>query len=207
MVLPAIVGSRGGLTSVSMAGRPVGLEWMVGAHRHKTIKMGAFPVELSTGALEGVVQLQCATPAPVLGELAGLDSATAGKLAFVLKPTLSLYSLMMIVRIVMTWYPEVDGKEFPWSIPYTLTGGFVFDTGTSLSSSPIHSWLVLVMTKPVVTFAFLDIEPLLSGTRKVVKPFNGLDVSPIVWVALLSFFSEILTGPQGILSLIERKGI
>ena len=45
------------------------------------------------------------------------------------------------------------------------------------------------------------------ATRKVVPPFNGLDVSPIVWVALLSFVSEILTGPQGILSLIERKGI
>lgn len=50
-------------------------------------------------------------------------------------------------------------------------------------------------------------EPVLGVTRKVVKPFNGLDVSPIVWVALLSFVSEILTGPQGILSLIERKGI
>ena len=47
----------------------------------------------------------------------------------------------------------------------------------------------------------------MAATRKVVKPFNGLDVSPIVWVALLSFVSEILTGPQGILSMIERKGI
>lgn len=77
----------------------------------------------------------------------------------------------MIVRIVMSWYPEIDGKNLPWSIAYTPT------------------------------------EPILEATRKVVKPFNGLDVSPIVWVALLSFFSEILTGPQGILSLIERKGI
>ncbi len=50
-------------------------------------------------------------------------------------------------------------------------------------------------------------EPLLVATRKLVPPFNGLDVSPIVWVALLSFLSEILTGPQGILSLIARKGI
>ena len=48
---------------------------------------------------------------------------------------------------------------------------------------------------------------MLAATRRVVKPFNGLDVSPIVWVALLSLISEVLTGPQGILSLIERKGI
>ena len=108
---------------------------------------------------------------PVVGDVAELDSATAATLSLILKPTLSLYSLLMIVRIVMTWYPEVDGKTFPWSI------------------------------------AFKSTEGLLQGTRKVVKPFNGLDVSPIVWVALLSFFSEILTGPQGILSLIARKGI
>lgn len=60
------------------------------------------------------------------------------------------------------------------------------------------------LTRPSILFTT---EPLLAATRKVVKPFNGLDVSPIVWVALLSFLSEILTGPQGILSLIERKGI
>ena len=50
-------------------------------------------------------------------------------------------------------------------------------------------------------------EPLLAATRRVVPPFNGLDVSPIVWVALLSLVAEVLTGPQGILSLIERKGL
>lgn len=60
---------------------------------------------------------------------------------------------------------------------------------------------------PNAPSAPLAAEPLLVPTRKLVPPFNGLDVSPIVWVALLSFLSEILTGPQGILSLIARKGI
>lgn len=110
-------------------------------------------------------------PSQPVGDLAELDSATAATLALVLKPTLSVYSLLMIVRIVMTWYPEIDGKSFPWSIAYNSTEG------------------------------------LLAGTRKVVKPFNGLDVSPIVWVAVLSFVNEILTGPQGILNLIARKGL
>jgi uncharacterized protein YggT (Ycf19 family) len=50
-------------------------------------------------------------------------------------------------------------------------------------------------------------EAVLAATRRIVKPFNGLDVSPIVWFALLSFVNEILAGPQGILTLIERKGI
>ena len=30
-------------------------------------------------------------------------------------------------------------------------------------------------------------------------------MSPIVWVALLSFTNEILLGPQGILNLLQRK--
>ena len=34
---------------------------------------------------------------------------------------------------------------------------------------------------------------------------GGVDVSPIVWVALLSFVNEILLGPQGILNLLQRK--
>ncbi|GAB4815607.1 hypothetical protein N2152v2_008063 [Parachlorella kessleri] len=115
---------------------------------------------------------QAATsPAELIFELADLDSKTAGAVSAVLRPVLSVACLLMIVRIVMSWYPEIDGKSMPWTIAFTPT------------------------------------EPLLAATRKVVKPFNGLDVSPIVWVALLSFVSEILTGPQGILSLIERKGI
>ncbi|KAL4425213.1 hypothetical protein ABPG75_009229 [Micractinium tetrahymenae] len=106
--------------------------------------------------------------AQLVADLALLDAQSAGLLSAILKPALSLTSLLMIVRIVMSWYPELDGKQMPWTIAYTPT------------------------------------EPILKATRKLVPPFNGLDVSPIVWVALLSFLSEILTGPQGILSLIQR---
>jgi YggT family protein len=108
---------------------------------------------------------------PAIDYLAEMDSTTAQTLIYVLKPTLSVYTLLMIVRIVMTWSPEISGEAFPWSVAYKTTEG------------------------------------LLDKTRKVVKPFNGLDVSPIVWVAILSFLSEVLTGPQGILSLISRKGL
>ena len=104
-------------------------------------------------------------------DIAVLHSSTASIISGILKPVLSISSLLMIVRIVMTWYPEIEVSKLPWSVAYTPT------------------------------------EPLLSVTRKIIKPFNGLDVSPIVWVALLSFMNEILTGPQGILTLIERKGI
>ena len=34
---------------------------------------------------------------------------------------------------------------------------------------------------------------------------NGVDVSPIVWVAILSLANETLLGPQGILVILAKK--
>ena len=55
------------------------------------------------------------------------------------------------------------------------------------------------------SLAFKPTEPVLGPTRRAIPPVGGVDVSPIVWVALLSFFNEILLGPQGILNLLQRK--
>jgi hypothetical protein len=49
-------------------------------------------------------------------------------------------------------------------------------------------------------------ETILKGTRKVIPPVAGVDITPIVWVAIISFFSEILLGPQGLLTIIQKKG-
>lgn len=48
-------------------------------------------------------------------------------------------------------------------------------------------------------------EPLLVPVRSLVPPAFGVDVSAIVWVMLLSFLREILTGQQGILTLLEKQ--
>ena len=53
--------------------------------------------------------------------------------------------------------------------------------------------------------AVLPTEPVLRPTRKVVQPQGGVDLAPLVWVAVLSFINEILLGPQGILNLLQRK--
>jgi YggT family protein len=49
-------------------------------------------------------------------------------------------------------------------------------------------------------------EDILKGTRKFIPPVAGVDITPIVWVAIISFFSEILLGPQGLLTIVQRKG-
>ncbi|KFM22410.1 hypothetical protein F751_0157 [Auxenochlorella protothecoides] len=102
-----------------------------------------------------------------------------------------------------------------------------------LAISPADAGLLLGILKPILTvlslgmigriilawypeidmqklpwsFVYWPTEPVLAPTRKIIKPFNGLDVSPIAWFAILSFLNEILAGPQGILNLIQRQGV
>ena len=43
-----------------------------------------------------------------MSELADIDAKTAGTLAAFLRPVLSVGILLMIVRIVLSWYPQVN---------------------------------------------------------------------------------------------------
>lgn len=127
------------------------------------------PLALGAGAL---LLATYADPvhASCLGEVAALDAGAARIAEQILRPLLTLGTILYIVRIPMTWYPNIKGEELPWAIAYYPT------------------------------------EPVLSITRKVIPLVGGVDITPIVWVGLLSFFSEILLGPQGILVLIQRQG-
>ncbi|KAL0055529.1 hypothetical protein WJX82_001533 [Trebouxia sp. C0006] len=107
--------------------------------------------------------------AEVLYELADIDAKTAATIASLLGPVLNIGQLLMIARIVLSWYPNINYGKLPWVLAVRPT------------------------------------EPILAPTRKVIPIVGGLDVTPIVWVALLSFTNEILLGPQGILNLLQRK--
>ena len=49
---------------------------------------------------------------------------------------------------------------------------------------------------------FLPIEPVLVLTRRIVAPIGGVDVTPIIWVGLLSLFRELFLGQQGLLTQV-----
>ena len=91
----------------------------------------------------------------------------------VLNPLLGLllaaWSLMFLLRIVLTWYPQVDLKQGAW---------------------PLIAW---------------PTEPVLSLTRRVVAPIGGVDVTPVIWVGLLSLLRELLVGQQGLLSQVLMR--
>lgn len=101
------------------------------------------------------------------------DSSSTLELIRVVKPILdtltTVLSILFLCRVVISWYPKTNLKEFPYNI---------------------IAW---------------PTEPLAEPVRALIPPAFGVDISPLVWIGLLSFVKEILTGQQGILTLIEKN--
>jgi YggT family protein len=47
-------------------------------------------------------------------------------------------------------------------------------------------------------------EPFLAPSRKIIPPIGGVDITPIVWVGILSLIREILVGQQGLITMMTR---
>ena len=48
-------------------------------------------------------------------------------------------------------------------------------------------------------------EPLLAPTRALIQPIGGVDVTPVIWVGLVSLARELLVGQQGLLTQMLRQ--
>jgi YggT family protein len=47
-------------------------------------------------------------------------------------------------------------------------------------------------------------EPFLAPSRKLIPPIGGVDITPIVWVGIVSLIREILVGQQGIITMLAK---
>ncbi|EDY39546.1 yggt family membrane protein [Cyanobium sp. PCC 7001] len=47
-------------------------------------------------------------------------------------------------------------------------------------------------------------EPLLAPTRRLIPPIGGVDVTPVIWVGLISLVRELLVGQQGLVTQVMR---
>ncbi|MCO5577441.1 hypothetical protein L7F22_031273 [Adiantum nelumboides] len=101
--------------------------------------------------------------------LADLDPALATLLIRILGPVFTSLNFLFIIRIVMSWYPQLPVDKFPYIIASAST------------------------------------EPVLEPTRRLVSPVGGVDISPVIWVAIMSFLNEILLGQQGLLILLSQQ--
>lgn len=106
---------------------------------------------------------------PLLPLSASVPPAALSVGRFLAGPCINVFNFAMILRIILSWYPQTDLKNPPW------------------------------------IYLAVPTEPLLAATRKVIKPVGGVDISPIVWFALMSLVHELLVGPQGLLILLGQK--
>lgn len=82
---------------------------------------------------------------------------------------LALMTLLFILRIVLTWYPEVDLNKLPFNLVAWPT------------------------------------EPFLIPLRKVVPAWGGVDITPILWVGIITLLREFLLGQQGLLTMMMGR--
>ena len=57
------------------------------------------------------------------------------------------------------------------------------------------------LTKGVMRLVGAPTEPVLALTRRLIPPIGGVDVTPVVWVGLVSLLRELLVGQQGLVTL------
>jgi len=131
-------------------------------------------------------------PAPVA-------DATAGDMRMA-----AIFAGMAALAIV----EPAGAADVSWVAPTKAVLGPVLSLSTlAFLMRTVLSWFPKYDLKQMPwTIVATPTEPILKLTRLLIPPVAGVDISPIVWVAILSFFSEIFTGPQGILTIIERKG-
>ena len=90
-------------------------------------------------------------------------------LDIVLGILLSFLTLVFLIRLIMTWYPKVNGENGFW----------------------------IIVTLPT--------NKILNITKKIIPPIGGVDVSPVIWIGIISFIRELLVGQQGLIKLAIQK--
>ncbi|MGQ9837505.1 MAG: YggT family protein [Cyanobacteriota bacterium] len=85
--------------------------------------------------------------------------------SWMLGPLLAIYTLLFVLRIFLSWYPQLDTSRLP------------------------YSWVIGAT------------EFLLRPTRKLIPPLGGVDMTPVVWVGLVTLLREVLLGQQGLLTM------
>jgi YggT family protein len=63
------------------------------------------------------------------------------------------------------------------------------------------------LNKGVMRLVGAPTEPLLAPTRRLIQPIGGVDVTPVVWVGLISLLRELLVGQQGLITQVMQRSL
>jgi len=61
------------------------------------------------------------------------------------------------------------------------------------------------LNKGVMRLVSLPTEPLLAPSRRLIAPIGGVDVTPVIWVGLISLVRELLVGQQGLITQVMLR--
>ena len=61
------------------------------------------------------------------------------------------------------------------------------------------------LSKGVWKLVAIPTEPVLAVSRKLIAPIGGVDVTPVIWVGLVSLIRELLVGQQGLLTQMVMR--
>ena len=61
------------------------------------------------------------------------------------------------------------------------------------------------LNKGLWPFISWPTEPFLKFTRKFIGPIGGVDITPVIWVGLITLTRELLVGQQGLLTQLLNK--
>ena len=103
------------------------------------------------------------------------------------------------------------------SAPVLLVAAMVLPLLHLLLGLGLAAWTLLFLFRIVLTwYPRVDLqrggwrllhgptEPLLALTRRWVAPIGGVDVTPVIWLGLVSLLRELLVGQQGLLTMAIR---
>ena len=97
----------------------------------------------------------------------------------------------------------------PWVQPLAnVLGPFLNIFSFAMLCRVVISWYPTTnLNEFPFALAVWPTEPLLKLIRGAVPPAFGVDITPIVWLGVFTFFNEILLGQQGLLTMKIKYGI
>jgi len=91
--------------------------------------------------------------------------------------------------------------------PFTMGLGLLLSAWTLLFLFRIVlTWYPQVdLSQGVLRIVAVPTEPVLALSRKLIAPIGGVDVTPVIWVGLVSLIRELLVGQQGLLTQMVMR--
>ena len=91
--------------------------------------------------------------------------------------------------------------------PFALGLGLLLSAWTLLFLFRIVlTWYPQVdLSQGVWKLVAIPTEPVLAVSRKLIAPIGGVDVTPVIWVGLVSLIRELLVGQQGLLTQMVMR--